>query len=312
MQLLHDPHADHGFARAAGQDDDAAAAVSRATSVEDVHGLLLVVTQSEWLAALAHRTQEESQQRAGDVARQVFGWIADQGQCLLDVPATSRIHHQRTRVSLSEDVGDQSLVAHQFGDERHVIGNQQQLAIFSDQLDPPVAGDVIQDVYTDVVGQRIFAVVRQSLDDGRGGGTGGRGVPEGERSDAVGVDVLRTLLQLGEAGQGIAGLFVEGVVYFQEDCLVPLDDQRILWVVSHAKYSRTGLQPNILHYMKKPVKNGLPENRGLAVGRLVDRAAVHQSTRIPSSPIPRPSPIHHHPQSTHHPPCPRRLPPPAR
>ena len=41
-----------------------------------------------------------------------------------------------------------------------------------------------------------------------GGHAGGGGVPQRQVRDAVGVDVLRALFQLGERGEGVAGLGV--------------------------------------------------------------------------------------------------------
>src|SRR5437870_11525131 len=52
--------------------------------------------------------------------------------------------------------------------------------------------------------------------------------------DAVRMDVLRALLQLGEARQGIARLFVQRVVHLKQDGFVALRNQRIRRVVGHA------------------------------------------------------------------------------
>ena len=61
----------------------------------------------------------------------------------------------------------------------------------------------------------------------------GGGVPQRERRQAIGVDVLRGLLQLGEREQGVAGLGVERVVDFEQDGAVALHDRRIAGLYRH-------------------------------------------------------------------------------
>ena len=102
------------------------------------------------------------------------------------------------------------------------------------QPDPAVAADQLAEVGRQVGGKRELAnrspapAIIASADM-----PGGRGVPERERRQAVGVDVLGALLQLGERRDRVAGLGVQRVVDFQQDRAVALHDQRIGGVVLH-------------------------------------------------------------------------------
>src|SRR5207253_4483843 len=81
--------------------------------------------------------------------------------------------------------------------------------------------------------RRVFTEALETTNDGCRIEPGGGGVPQRQRSDAVGVDVLGAFLQLGEARQGIARLLVQRVVHRQQDGFVALRNQRIRRVVAH-------------------------------------------------------------------------------
>ena len=49
------------------------------------------------------------------------------------------------------------------------------------------------------------------------------------------MDVLGALFQLGERGQGVAGLGVPRVVHLDQDGAVALDDERIGGIVMHSR-----------------------------------------------------------------------------
>ena len=57
------------------------------------------------------------------------------------------------------------------------------------------------------------------------------GIPERERRQPIGVDVLGRLLQLGELRQRIARLGVERMIHLQQYRAVALDDQSDWWSV---------------------------------------------------------------------------------
>ncbi len=57
------------------------------------------------------------------------------------------------------------------------------------------------------------------------GSPGGGGVPEGNGGDAVDVDMLRALLELGEGHQAVADVLVAGVIDFKKDGAIALDNE---------------------------------------------------------------------------------------
>ena len=90
-----------------------------------------------------------------------------------------------------------------------------------DQLQAAVAVHGLGDLGEQGVGHRESRVGDEDVDDGFGVQPGGSGVPQGQRGDPVGVDVLGRPLQLGEGGDVAAGVLGAGV----GDLLVGLDDQ---------------------------------------------------------------------------------------
>src|SRR5262249_38097289 len=67
----------------------------------------------------------------------------------------------------------------------------------------------------------------------RGVQSASRGVPERERSQAVGVDVLGGLLKFSELRQSVAGVGVEGVIHLQQQGAIALDNKRVGCVYRH-------------------------------------------------------------------------------
>ena len=63
--------------------------------------------------------------------------------------------------------------------------------------------------------------------------SGRGGIPERERGDPVGVDMLRTLLEFGKPRQRIPCFFIARVIDFEKDRLVTLCDHRVFGVVAH-------------------------------------------------------------------------------
>lgn len=94
-----------------------------------------------------------------------------------------------------------------------------------------VAGHGLGDVDEQGVRDGIAGVLDERVDDLLGVVAGGAGVPQAERGDPVGVDVLGGPLQLGEGGDGTPGGSGELVVDFEKEGLVALDDE---WTI-HAR-----------------------------------------------------------------------------
>ena len=121
----------------------------------------------------------------------------------------------------------------QLFEQRPVLGDQPELAVDPLEPDPPVAADQLAQVGRHVRGNGKLGIGLERLDHRVGRHAGGGGVPERERRQAVGVNVLGALLQLGERRDRVAGLGVQRIVDLQQDRAVALHDQRIGGVVLH-------------------------------------------------------------------------------
>ena len=93
------------------------------------------------------------------------------------------------------------------------------------QAQPAVAGHRLGDVDEQRVRDGVPAVGQQRVDDLLGVVAGGAGVPEAERGEPVGVDVLRAALELGEGGDRLAAVARALVVDLEQQGLVRLDDE---------------------------------------------------------------------------------------
>jgi hypothetical protein len=64
--------------------------------------------------------------------------------------APRRIYLDGVRVDLAQQVGLRALVTHDFGDQCHVVGDQEQQIAVTHQFDAPVAADIFADFDDDV------------------------------------------------------------------------------------------------------------------------------------------------------------------
>ena len=120
----------------------------------------------------------------------------------------------------------------------------------SELMDRVVAGDVAVDRLAELLlakGYEVYGLTRRSstVTDERiahllGIMAGGAGVPQCERGDPVGVDVLGGALELGEGRDGLARLGRRRVVDLEQEGLVRLDDEG---AVIHLSSLRTPARP---------------------------------------------------------------------
>ena len=169
---------------------------------------------------------------AVDVAGEVLGGPADLEQHLLDAAALAVVHDDGVVVEAgAQHRGDLLVPQHLF--EHGAIQADQGQAVrrVLDQLQPAVAGHGVDDVDEQRLGHRVAGEADQRIDHLLGVVTCGAGIPERQRGDAVGVDVLRRTLQLGEGRDRRAGLAGQLMVDLEQHRFVGLHDQR---AVSHA------------------------------------------------------------------------------
>ena len=93
------------------------------------------------------------------------------------------------------------------------------------QPQPAVARHRLGDVDEQRVRDGVAAVLQQRVDDLLGVVAGGARVPQPERREPVGVDVLRRPLELGERRDRLAAVGGLLVVDLEQQRLVALDDQ---------------------------------------------------------------------------------------
>ena len=77
-----------------------------------------------------------------------------------------------------------------------------------------------------VLGHGVLGITRQRVDDLIHTHPGGAGIPDREWGDAVSVDVFGRLYEFGETRQFVPALRVPGIVYLQQNRVIPLDDER--------------------------------------------------------------------------------------
>ena len=144
------------------------------------------------------------------------------------------------------------------------------------QREAAVAVHRVGDVDEQRVRDGVTAVGDQRVDDLLGVVAGGAGVPQAERGEAVGVDVLGGALELGERRDGPAGGLGVGVVDLEQERLVALDDQGSVSHGLRANAARAGGVP-------RPGRRGGSEGGG-QVARAVVEGAVAARMMMPMTP----------------------------
>ena len=214
---------------------------------------------------------------AVDVAGQVLGRPAQLDEYLLEVTALGGVDDD---VGLPEPRPQQALGAlgaHDLLQDRHVGGVQDQaVGGVGEQLEAAVAAHRLGDLGEQGVRHREARVGDERVDDRLRVQARGARVPQGQRRDPVGVDVLGGALQLGEGGDGAAGLPGLGVGDLQEDGLVGLDDERAVGRRGHRGRRIAGRGRHVREYPKPGQRAAVTEETFLfqREGRLPAGGAV--------------------------------------
>src|SRR5262245_37012879 len=139
-----------------------------------------------------------------------------------------------------------SAMSRQLHEQGCIIRGQHQPVVLAPEPHVPPPSDQIAHIHQDVLRHRVF----RKLDE-RCGHTfcrqaSCRGIPQRQWRNAVGMDVLRAFFQFGKGANSRASRFVEGVVHFQQQCMIALDNQRIVWLkamqVVHERSSSLSLK----------------------------------------------------------------------
>ena len=168
---------------------------------------------------------------AVDVAGQILCGPTDLEQHLLDAAALAVVHHDGVVVDAGAQHRGDLLVAQHLLEHRAVKAHQGQAVHRAlHQLQAAVAGHRVDDVDEQRLRHRVAGERHQRVDHLLGVVARGAGVPQRQRSDAVGVDVFGRALQLGERGDRGARCACLLMVDFEQHRLVGLHDQ---WAVGH-------------------------------------------------------------------------------
>ena len=231
LDFGHAGHADDGLARPARQDDDAGAAPRAAARMKDPGRIRLIVPQGEGGPRGGAAAQVDRQRFALAVSGQVLRGKADLHQGLLDASAGNRFDAEGGRRKPLDQQRRDVLVAADLLGQRLVGRPEHQPGFVPIQLQPPIARGILADLHGHVLRHVVLGKLLERLHDFGGGDPGGAGVPDRQRRDAVGVDVLRRLDQLGEAGQAVPRSLIAGAIDLDQHGVVALHDQWILGVV---------------------------------------------------------------------------------
>ncbi len=163
---------------------------------------------------------------AVDVAGQILCGPTDLEQHLLDAAALAGVHDDGVVVDAGAEHRGDLLVAQHLFEHRAVEADQAQAVHGAlDQLQPAVAGHDVDDVDKQRLRHRVPRERHQRVDDLLGVMARGAGVPQGERGDAIGVDVFWRALQLGERGDRGARRARLLVFDFEQHRFVGLHDE---------------------------------------------------------------------------------------
>ena len=212
----HRGRADQGLAGPAREHDDPGAAVP-----ERLGRLLLVGPQGP-----LGLVELDLVGLAVDVPGEVLGRPADLEQRLLEVAALGRVDDDGVVVDAGADHAGDLLGAQHLLEHRPVVADQHE-AVHGVLLQPQpaVARHRLGDVDEQRVGDGVPAELQQGVDDLLGVVPGGARVPQPQRRQPVGVDVLRRPLELGERRDRLAAVGGALVVDLEQQRLVALHDQ---------------------------------------------------------------------------------------
>ena len=152
---------------------------------------------------------------------------------MLHKAAFGGLHLHAAVLDGAEQEGGNQPVHADFGEDDRVVGGDGEVFAIGHQLEPAVPRHVVVHVGEDVAGDLILGECEElplhllGLPAERGG------IPEGERGNPIGVDVLGRLHQFGKAAECVTGLFELRGVGLEQDGLVGLNDDGVFGSKGH-------------------------------------------------------------------------------
>jgi len=213
----HGRRSDDGFPCSTRENDDTGTAVPERGS-----GLILVRPQLP-----AGLVKINCVRLAVHVTGQILGRPAELQQHLLEVPALTGVHDHRVLVD-PRPHQPLDLGAPQHLGQHRPVGRHQDQAVGRVLLDPQPAVTVhrVGDVHQQCRRHRVAAVREQRVDHLLGIVTRSPRVPQSQRGQPIGVDVLRCSLQLGERCDRDPARVRRLMIDFKQQGSVGLHDER--------------------------------------------------------------------------------------
>ena len=131
------------------------------------------------------------------------------------------------------------------GNQRGVVRFQQQIPLLLDQLDAPIAADILAHFGHNIARDGVLAIACKLVQDLLRIHAARCRIPEGERGEAIGVDMFWRFLQLGKLRQRITGLRMLWMIYFEQNSTITLHDNRVARI--HVFYT-PGISAHALTY----------------------------------------------------------------
>lgn len=227
LQASHDSHADDRFPCTAGQDDDAATAFDTTAHIEVVGGVALIVAQGEGEASARDGAQGDRVGRAGSVACKIFDGETELREDAFDFAAVARSDEEGEGVEVRAEKVAKFAVMGELACEELVMGAEAESVFVGFEDEAAVTAGELDNFVLERVGNGEFAVGAEDFNHALCGHAGGGGVPDGERGDAVGMNVFRAFFELGEESEMIARRGIERVIHFKEDGTIALHDEGV-------------------------------------------------------------------------------------
>ena len=170
---------------------------------------------------------------SADIACEIFNGKADLNQGLLDVSTNLVGNRNSLGVNLLAQQIFHRFTVSNLSHEDRVFGVQDQVVIVSPigiqvgalhQLNPSVAGDIIDYLGDYVLWHIIFGVLIECVQDRPDFHPRSGGIPQRKGCDAVGVDMFGALFQFRKGGKRVPRPFIKRAVHFEEYCPVALDN----------------------------------------------------------------------------------------
>ena len=164
-----------------------------------------------------------------DIASMIGDRMPQLQQRVLEFAALGRVDQDGFGIDAFAELSDEIGLADELVEQSRLrCGQGQPVDRMVDEREHTETVHDVDDVDEEFVRDRVLREFEEHVDDGFGIMTAGACVPQSQRSDLIGVDVLRGPRQLCERGDRHGRLDGEGMSRFQQHSPIGLHDQRTI------------------------------------------------------------------------------------